>query len=516
VTRAALNDRWEASPDDNLDIDEIEPSTEASPLGSWENPDREMFEDGRPPAPAFPMEALGRWSAWVSDLAASKSAPVDYAAAGLLAAGAACLGDARHVSPWPGWEEPAALWLAMVGDPSTAKSPIFSPLKEVIHAIEREENEDFDARRRSWEADKRAADEHCQQWEADVTAAVKENRPRPDKPDYADEPEAPAPARIVTSDATREALAVLHKTNPRGLILCRDELAGWVGDFDKYGGGGEAAFFLSRFNGDSLTIDRKRDGNITVPRALLSVFGGIQPEPFHDLLLKRADDGFVSRVLFAFPNPAPRVRPTATADMGLLKVALRRLRGLPFDLDEQQHPVARVVPLSPEAVKEFERWWKVNGEDAAMASGFAAGSLGKAPGVVLRLALELQYLDWSAGPDSAEPVSLSDVAVLRAITLYEDYFAPMAERVFGGARLSKDEIAGRALARRLQSERRPIVNVQDLRGARGMRTTAEVNAALAWLAGGGWVRPSPGREGSTSGRQRNDWEINSALWSMPR
>jgi hypothetical protein len=486
----------------------------AAQCADWEDPDWSLLNDGRPPAPAFPLDMLGPWSAWARDYAASKSAPVDYAAAGLLFGAAAALGDVRHVLAWAGFRQPPALWVAMVGPPSAAKSPIFSPVADALHSLEADENAGFDDKRRAYEADKLAAAEYHERWGGEVRKAVQAGRPRPDMPIEADEPPAPTPARIVTGDATQEALAQLHKANPRGLSLVRDELSGWIGDFNKYGGGGEAAFFLSRYDGGALTVDRKRDGHIAVPRALLSIFGGIQPEPFRELLLsKRADDGFVSRFLFFSPNPAPRVRPAVAANMEIFKVALRRLRSLPFEVDDEARPVARVVKLSAKAADQFEPWWRANGDAGAEASGFLAGTLGKAPGVVLRLALLLEYLDWAGVPDRPEPEVVSEAAVLRAIGLFEDYFAPMAARVFGGADMTREEAAARALLRYLRRERRSVVNLQDLRGkVTGLRRTGEVDAALSELAGAGWTRPAPGREGDRPGRPRRDWAVNPTLW----
>ena len=57
-------------------------------------------------------------------------------------------------------------------------------------------------------------------------------------------------ARIdALSDTTVEALAPILRVNPRGLLLARDELAGWIGSFDRYSGkgksGADAANWLS-------------------------------------------------------------------------------------------------------------------------------------------------------------------------------------------------------------------------------------------------------------------------------
>lgn len=93
----------------------------------------------------------------------------------------------------------------------------------------------------------------------------KDNGPPPEKP------EPPQAVRYVVSDTTVEALAPLLQENPRGLLLARDELAGWIGSFDRYSGGkggADAAHWLSMHNGESILVDRKaaRRARSTFPR----------------------------------------------------------------------------------------------------------------------------------------------------------------------------------------------------------------------------------------------------------
>ena len=71
-------------------------------------------------------------------------------------------------------------------------------------------------------------------------------------------------------------LAPILLANPRGLLMARDELAGWIGSFDRYSGGkggADAAHWLSMHNGESVTVDRKtgRPRTIHVPSAAVSI-----------------------------------------------------------------------------------------------------------------------------------------------------------------------------------------------------------------------------------------------------
>ena len=199
-------------------------------------------------------------------------------------------------------------------------------------------------------------------WEREAEAEAKNGRLFGlAKPPEADDPEEPQPPRLVVSDATIESLTPQFKANHRGLLLARDELAGWVGNFGKYGGDGDRAYFLERYTGGPAKVDRVKAGTIHADPAMLSVFGGIQPERMGELMLARPDDGLVSRFCYFYPAPVVRRRPITAVSMDPLAEALRRLRALPFDKDPDGREIPRVMRLTDEAAQVFETWWRANG-----------------------------------------------------------------------------------------------------------------------------------------------------------
>ena len=82
----------------------------------------------------------------------------------------------------------------------------------------------------------------------------------------------------MTQDATVEKLGELLQENPRGMLVSRDELAGWLRTMDKPGREGDRDFYLEGWNGSGgYTLDRIGRGTVHIPAVTLSICGGIQP-----------------------------------------------------------------------------------------------------------------------------------------------------------------------------------------------------------------------------------------------
>ncbi|MEX2650011.1 MAG: DUF3987 domain-containing protein [Alphaproteobacteria bacterium] len=372
-------------------------------------PDLSVLREGRRPAPALPMEVFGPfWDTWIKAGADAAGAPVDYVAAPLLATASAIIGNARWVTPWRGWNEPPVLWICSVGTPSSSKSPGADPVLGLCRDLESEMAEGFESTHRDWQTRRTAAKVARENWEADVRTAVKNGAAPPLMPPDAVDPVEPARPRLLASDATTEAMAHVLASDGRGLLFSRDELAGWLGLFDKYGGaGGDRAFWVEAYGGRPFVVDRvKHNGKpIRVSRLAVAIFGGIQPERLNTALLKGEDDGLPARFLWSWPESLSPKRPTLIADSSGALAVLRRLRGLRPVPTEKGELRPFFVPLAEDAAAIFQKWREEHhGEDA---SGMLASAFGKAPGHVLRLALVLEFLWWAAEPAAPEPGHVS-------------------------------------------------------------------------------------------------------------
>jgi len=189
-----------------------------------------------------------------------------------------------------------------------------------------------------YERDAEAAKARDKAWSEKVRDATADGAAPPARPADAEEPAKPPRPRVIAMDTTTEELQRMLGEAPRGLLYVRDELAGWLGAFDRYNGAGaDRAFFLECWNGGAYVCDRVRYHGepIRIEHAALAIVGGMVPDRLRKVLAG-ADDGLTARLIYIWPAPMP-IAPLA--DRGDIEAAqrrdtligaARRLRALPM------------------------------------------------------------------------------------------------------------------------------------------------------------------------------------------
>lgn len=427
---------------------------------SWAKPDLSLLNGGAVRPPAFPRELLGGfWAEWCEEVSASANAPFDYAGASLLTLAGALIGNARTVTAGS-WSEPPILWSALIGNPSSGKSPAMDPFMDLIAG--------FEARL------------------ANTTAQ-----------------------KIYIDDATAQATAEVAAANRKGLLLFRDELSGWWSSFGQLGG---EQFWLKAFGARPHTVNRKREMPIHVPRLAVSVLGGAQPDTIRSFVESKNNKGFASRVLYVFPDPQPGFRLAEATNHALAESALERLLSLPA--------VGRplVCPVSQPVLAILQDWVSRRRADAADADGIWAEWLGKQGGVALRIALILEHLWWAAeAPLEEEPPEQISEAAYRAATEFIDRYAtPMAARALDVAARPHEDKAAAKLARILRKSGVVTFNARDVRrnslGPVGeLARGPTMAAACEVLEAAHLIRHTGTRAGDTAGRRAATYEVNPLL-----
>jgi hypothetical protein len=459
-------------------------------------PDMSVLQQHRRPPPEFPLDVLGdRWGCWTVDAAKAAACPPDYVGLPLIASASAIIGNASWPQATPTWAEPPHVWMVPIGDSGDGKSPGADPFtRYILPALEHRMIGEFPENHALWLTARDLDKAALKQWQVDVKKALKEKKtppPRP-KPTVSDvEPRMPC---LYMSDVTIEEIAsVLVTAAPKGLIIVRDELVGWLDGMNSYNPAGRA-FWTEAYGGRPYRVGRRKHSGqpIRILHNVVAVLGGSQPECIATLLTG-ADDGLLARLQFGWPDPIPFQLGQEPPNLEWAVERFDPLRELGMRPGDPPTPV--MMPLTNDARRLLERFGREMHECRAGTSGLLRSAFGKARGTALRLSDTLQWLWWCGqGGMELPPETISAQALTAAAMLVSDYFMPMAERVFGDAATAAVERRAMTLAKWILKERPSEIHVRRMqRETRlpDLHTAELIRSACDALVEANWLRPPP-------------------------
>ncbi len=191
--------------------------------------------------------------------------------------------------------------------------------------------------------------------------------------------------RMVVSDATLEAMIARLQENPRGLLVFRDELAGWVKSFNAYKkSGGDEQSWLEFWGAKEYHMDRKTNNEqVRIPAASVCIMGGIQPKVLVDCFDPgKFASGLVPRLLITCP-PATNIfwseAEVADSANAEWKQAVTWLRTRPFAAFDPNNGqfMPHVLTLTDEAKAAYVTYFnlvscKISQMENEQARGFAS------------------------------------------------------------------------------------------------------------------------------------------------
>lgn len=208
---------------------------------------------------------------------------VEYFASSILSATSIAIGNNYILKFKNNFYIKCNLFIALVGNPGDGKS---HPLNLAFKPIS-------DMEKISYQKYK----EELQQYEL----SNQEDRKNESKPKY---------IKSVLNDFTPESLVKLHSLNPKGVNIVVDELFGWINSFGRYSkSSGEQETYLSLWNGNAISVDRKGDEPIRIDNTFVGLIGTLQKKLLPKLKNdSREDNGFIERMLFALnKDPKPHL-----------------------------------------------------------------------------------------------------------------------------------------------------------------------------------------------------------------
>jgi len=486
----------------------------------------------------FPVEALPPvLRAYVSEASQAIGCEAAFVALPLLAVVASAIGNARRLELKRGWTEPAILWTAIIGDSGSQKSAALDYAIDTFGARQKKMMADYELQLVEHRDNLLVYGQELARWKRQGDSS---NPPA--------EPEPPVAPRLWTDDPTVQALTTLLAKHPRGMLVKRDELAGWLASFDRFssGPGGDVAQWLEMFGGRAMMIDRKStdDRLLNIPHASVNITGGIQPSTLRRSLSKQYfENGLAARLLLAYPPQQTRQWSEAEvspATEARLVEMFGRLEQLQMDGgDDANGP--RIVKLDPAAKQKWVAFYNRHALQHEMLSEELSAAWSKLEGYTARLALVLHLAEWAgeaplneaqwneangnkanesgangndangSGPAEAttpaanDPPHLSAEAIERGVQLCE-WFGYETERVYAILQASEADEQLRKLAEWV-ARRGGSTTARMVAKVLSAYTSESAELALSRLVSAGYGRWQEVRPTASGGRPTRKFEL---------
>jgi hypothetical protein len=321
--------------------------------------------------PCFPLHVFpGFVARYVRACARSIYCSADLLAIAVLpVAGAATGRSGRRLKVKDGWEVSSCLWAAALSVSGGGKSPALNAVAGFY-------------------------DDRQEALDVAYSAALRAHKKDPDNHPHP----GPYPALKLT-DSTLESLRGDLRGGP--VLFARDELGAWCHQMGQYKHSNADRFdWCSLWSHAAISIGRKGGDRVYVREPFVAVTGMLVPASARELNYRgQADDGFVHRILLAYPEELPPVATGAgvpdelTADY---KCRMNRL----FDGPGEE---GKVLSFDPQALRDVLGWanGRLFGSLPADAPGWLVSKYRKLFENCLRLCLVLHELWRVAGADPA-------------------------------------------------------------------------------------------------------------------
>ncbi|CCH55889.1 hypothetical protein BN8_05186 [Fibrisoma limi BUZ 3] len=481
--------RYEQTTDDDRQEDWPEPELLTTPLLSVLSvPPSSIPEKLRP---------------WLTDIANRMKCPLDYVASAAIVMISSLIGTRLAIKPKQkdNWTVVPNLWGAVIGDPSTKKTPSVSEVFKPLKQLARQAAEDHKQRLQEYEA------QHLQ-YEMQKKIYQKQEQDRlSGKPvktfiAYPTEPQKPTEKRYWSNDVTVEKLAELLNDNPTGLLIERDELTGLLAGWDRLGREQDRAFYLEAWNGYGLyTSDRIGRGTIHVPHLCVSLFGGIQPAKLLGYLQAATgfdNDGFVQRLQLAvypdkpqweYTDEYPDKQARDIAYKVVQQLAISDLTKYGYEADEyNRYPYTHFDNEAQEIFKEWYINWETNvlpNETGLLLEHFA-----KYPSLIASVALIFHLISCVEEDSSTASSKLVSAQAVRMAVNWCIYLQSHARRIYGLLDTASIESAKELLKHLKAGDLSDGFKARDVQRKGWMHlTSAEaVEAALQELVNRQWLK----------------------------
>ena len=343
-------------------------------------------------------------------------ANIDYMGCSLIWLISVCVGNTYDVEVKKGWNEPAVIWLAVVGRAGIGKTPsidnIIKPLKKL----------------NSKEIKRYIDQSEVFNYYNNLNKKEKEDHPEPPKPKK---------TQFIANDITLEALVDLHQESDNCVGVFKDELAGWFKDMNKYRAGSDLEFWLSCWSANSVSVNRMTRKGSFIDKPFIPVLGGIQPSIFNTFATdENKDNGFLDRMLLSFPDAKVEEyneNEMHPADIQWYSDTITKfyqgLKNTILKRDNENKIITQTVKFKQEAKEEWKRIFnKITREqNSEEENEYLKSMYPKQKSYIPRFALLIHLFD-SNFNEKVNVNEISKESILKAEKL-SDYFVMNAKKI---------------------------------------------------------------------------------------
>ncbi|MGH8584786.1 MAG: DUF3987 domain-containing protein [Gammaproteobacteria bacterium] len=298
---------------------EPRPGNGASPgggCGGEQWPEPQPLPEGLPPVTDFEPAMLPvTLTPWATDICERVQCPPAFVAVAIMAGLGSIIGRKLGIRPQArtDWTVTPNQWALVVGRPGVLKSPAMEAALAPIKRLAALAAETYQGETAKYRTDVKLAKLKAEEGEKTARKVLAKS-PAADVSGHLDteEPEAPVLRRYIANDTSAASLGELHRQNPNGLLVFRDEMVSLLKSLDREDSAEARGFYLTGWNGDSAyTFDRITRGmNLHIPAVCLSMLGSTQPGRIAGYIQAAVrggagDDGLIQRFgLLVWPDMA--------------------------------------------------------------------------------------------------------------------------------------------------------------------------------------------------------------------
>jgi hypothetical protein len=350
--------------------------------------------------PLLPIDGMPEYlQSFINEYIGVYNSPRDYIAASVIFSTALAIGDKLELKTK--FDNVPLLWMALIGNVSTGKT---HPLEMCLSYFQKRDSEaykDYKQKKDVYDAEKS----------------------KPKKEQDTTIPE-PACFQYLLNDYTPETVREIHSTNERGIAIYKDELMGWLNDFNRYNKNGAQTTMLSTYYRVPMTFNRVGKAPMRIEKPCMLLSGGIQQSLLKTLADdNRADNGFLSRVMAVYPDTDEK------GDYSNNRFPEESLTRYFSYLEYFANiPEACNLTLTSEAEKVYSEWYNKNAQMTNReSSGYLQGVYGKLDVFALRLAIVVHGMKMYC--DEEITSTINEGTMQYAVNLTE-YFRCTAKKVY--------------------------------------------------------------------------------------